>query len=35
VVSRSLWATLIFPAWAFAISVFLLARSYRKPAPPA
>lgn len=35
VVSRSLWASLIFPAWAFAMSVFLLARSYRKPASPA
>jgi hypothetical protein len=29
VVSFSLWVTLIFPAWAFAISAHLLYRSYR------
>ena len=33
VVSISAWVSLIFPAWALAISVFLLIRSYRKPAP--
>jgi hypothetical protein len=33
VVSNSVWVALIFPAWAFAVSLFLLARSFRKPAP--
>ena len=31
VVSLSLWVTLIFPAWAFAVSIYLLVRSYRRP----
>jgi hypothetical protein len=30
VVSLSLWATLIFPGWAFLVSAYLLVRSYRK-----
>jgi hypothetical protein len=29
VVSFSLWVTMIFPAWAFAVSVYLLIRNYR------
>jgi hypothetical protein len=29
VVSFSLWVTMIFPAWAFAVSVYLLIRTYR------
>lgn len=33
VVSYSAWVTLVFPVWAFAISVLLLVRSYRKPSP--
>ena len=33
VVSLSLWVTLIFPAWAFAVSLYLLVRSYRRDAP--
>ena len=32
VTSLSVWVSLIFPAWALVISVFLLVRSYRKPA---
>ena len=32
VASLSVWVGLIFPAWALVISVFLLVRSYRKPA---
>ncbi|WP_448811740.1 hypothetical protein [Agromyces bauzanensis] len=35
VLSLSIWVALIFPAWAFAISVFLLARDFGKPAQPA
>ncbi len=35
VVSLSLWVTLIFPAWAFAVSIYLLVRSYRRPEPRA
>lgn len=31
VVNLSLWVTLIFPAWAFAVSMYLLVRSYRMP----
>ncbi len=31
VVSLSLWVTLIFPAWAFLVSLYLLVRSYRRP----
>lgn len=34
VVSLSLWVTLIFPAWAFAVSVYLLVRSYREVPQP-
>jgi hypothetical protein len=34
-VSYSAWVTLVFPVWAFAISVLLLVRSYRKPSPRA
>ena len=32
VTSFSAWVGLIFPAWALVISVFLLVRSYRRPA---
>jgi len=32
VISYSEWVALVFPAWAFAVSVFLLARRYRRPA---
>lgn len=30
VVSLSLWVTLIFPGWAFVVSLYLLIRNYRK-----
>jgi hypothetical protein len=31
VTSYSAWVALVFPLWAFAVSVLLLARSYRRP----
>jgi hypothetical protein len=32
VTTLSLWVTLIFPAWVFAVSILILIQNYRRPA---